>query len=89
MNITVGTTALPLPLPPTGAPTVQNLGPGVLYFDRVDTVTPETGIRIEPGAIYTLPTTTDPYGRGPRGNPAIGPIWLVSSAADTDVRFFV
>ena len=87
MQILIGITALPLPLPPFGVPTIQNLGPGVIYFDRSDRVLPQTGVRIEPGTIYTVPAT-DQGGRGNR-NMDTGPVFLISDTPDTDVRFFI
>jgi hypothetical protein len=86
VNIVVGVAPvlLPTPVPPT----IQNLGPGVLYFDRSDTVTVESGIRIGVGTIYTIPSD-DPFGRGPRGPFRGGPVFLVSDTPDTDVRYFI
>lgn len=91
MQIFIGTTAIALPLPSFGVPTIQNLGPGVLYFDSNDRVLPQTGIRIEVGAIYTVRTTdknTDSRGYGRGRDMGTGPVFLISDTPDTDVRFF-
>jgi len=87
VNVTVGLTPVPMPTPPFVSPTIQNLGPGTVYFDRVETVTTETGVRIAVNTSYSVPGL-DPFGRGGSGRDGGSLIWLVADIAATDVRFF-
>lgn len=81
-SLTVSTTPVPLNLTayadrgPTGrVVVVQNLGPGNLFLDAVNTVAPSTGIKIAVGGGYEI---ADYKG---------GPIFIVADAASTDVRY--
>lgn len=77
--LSVAGTPVKLPGGHTGRPLIQNLGPDDVYFDRSETVTPSTGVKVEVGRDYELPTAPVKGG---------GPIWLVSSGA-SDVRYFI
>lgn len=77
-NITVGTTAVELPLGAGARPLIQNLGAGNLYLGRRSTVTSSTGIKLVPGATYEFPADLGLSG---------GSVWLIADAAGTDVRY--
>lgn len=78
MQITVGTTPVRFPGRGNARPMVQNLGPGLVYFDNRDNVSIETGIQMPVGSIYEFPTDLQ------RGG---GYVYLVADQDDTDVRF--
>ena len=79
MNITVGTTPVPIPLESAprgprwsqGKLLVTNLGLDTVYLGRDSDVTTGTGFPIPTGAIQDLSLD------------------LISEGADTDVRYFV
>jgi hypothetical protein len=73
-NLTAGTTAVPLPAV-RGPVTVQNLGPGTVYYDADPAVTTGTGVRLSVGEIRQLSIA------------AVGALYLISSQASTDVRY--
>ena len=56
---------------------IQNLGPGVLYMDSVEDVTPLSGVKI---------TVNNAYEFAKRVNTSSGVIWLVATQT-TDVRY--
>lgn len=47
----------------------QNLGSVAVYLDNVDTVSSSTGIRIDPGGIYTRPAGWKSGSMGSRPKP--------------------
>jgi hypothetical protein len=73
-SITVGST--PVPLSGLGARTclIQNLGPGVVYMDSSDSVSPSEGFKIAVGAVYET-----------QGSGGYAQIYLVSDGT-SDVR---
>lgn len=84
MNVSVGTSPVELDLsdyPDVGDTgqrvTLQNLGPGVVYFDGFDDVSASTGVKLDVDGYWELvivrPTT----------------LYLVADQVSTDVRFFV
>lgn len=76
--IPVTTTPVLLPASKSNdRPLLQNLGPDDLWFDRTQLVSEGSGLRVEVGQTYELPTSVV------RGG---GPIWLVSSGS-SDVRY--
>jgi len=91
VNLTVGTTAVPIPLESAprgprwsqGKLLVVNLGDGVgvggiVYLGRDSDLTAETGYPIPAGEELDLPL-----------DQALGGLYLISDRADTDVRYFV
>lgn len=77
MKIAVGTTPVQLPYKGHVTPMVQNLGPGVVYFDNDPNVSATTGIQMQVGAVYEFPG--DLSGGG-------GLVWLVANSGTCDVR---
>ena len=78
MNLTVGVTPVALPEGNEATPVIQNLGPGIVYFDSDATVTVATGIRLGVGSAYEFPRDLGLGG---------GKLYLVSTLAATDVRY--
>jgi hypothetical protein len=56
---------------------LQNLGPGLVYFDNDPDVSIETGIQMSVGAVYEFPRDVSIGG---------GLVWLVADQDDCDVR---
>lgn len=54
---------------------LQNLGPGSVFIDFKDEVTPETGVEIGVNGGYELPR--------------VGKLYAVADLADTDLRILV
>lgn len=78
MKIVVGTAAVQVNVNGE-TPIIQNLGPGVIYMDTVDTVTTANGVRLAVGNTYEYP-----------GDMRLaGPLFLISDQANTDVRVMV
>jgi hypothetical protein len=77
MQVTVGTTAVEVPIKVSATPVIQNLGPGVLYLDTDETVTTATGLKIDVGSAYEFPRDVDRS------------VFMVASVASTDVRIMV
>lgn len=75
--VLVGTTPLSLPVSGRQRAIFQNLGPGVIYLDETDEVSATTGLQIPVNATYEFPTVASQDGG----------VWLVSTVADTDVRY--
>jgi hypothetical protein len=63
--------------PPTAKPILQNLGPGLLYYDTDDSISADTSIRMPVGSVYEFAESFTRSGSG---------LWLVADTADTDVR---
>jgi hypothetical protein len=80
MKVTVGTTAMKLPVNGSATPVLQNLGPGVLYLDNSPAVDTSTGFQLPAGAVYEFPRDLGAGG---------GAIYVVASAANTDLRVLV
>jgi len=76
----VGTTPIRVALDSSATPVLQNLGPGVVYLDTSDDVAVATGLQLPVGAAYEWPHDLSQSGSA---------IWLVATAADTDVRYLV
>lgn len=75
-KITVGTEAVRLPSYGPATPIIQNLGPGTVYIGDTEDVTADDGFELAVDAHIKLSV----------GSSSAGPIWLISDAADTDVR---
>lgn len=80
MKVTVGTTPMPLGVDSSGTPILQNLGPGTIYFDGIADVSANSGIRLGVGDLYEFARDL---------SMSSGAIYVVSSAADTDLRVLV
>jgi len=74
MRILVGTTSQKI-LADRSRPVIQNLGPGNVYIDTDGDVDVNSGLKLAVNAVYEFPTAG-----------AESDIWIVSDAADTDVR---
>lgn len=77
MQITVGTSAVPIPYDGDSRLSLQNLGPGILYIDTKATVTSANGLKIAVGGGYESPVVGD------RG----GKFYVVADTVGTDVRY--
>jgi hypothetical protein len=77
MIITPAAGAIKPTLSRTARPIVQNIGPGVLYFNTSGTDVINTGIKMDPMAVYEFPTTLV---EGP------GDIWFQADEDTCDVR---
>lgn len=77
MQLILGTTAQSVPTEGRARPVIQNLGPGKVYLDTNNGVTTSGGLQLPVGAIYEFHV-----GAGFNA----GGVWLVSDAANTDVR---
>lgn len=76
MQITVGTAAVAIPSFGRGRLLIQNLGPGVVYFDTKGSVSVSTGLKLPVGAVYES------------ASPSAGDdVRLIADAANTDVRY--
>ena len=78
MKITVGTTAVALPVAPGLQPWVQNLGTGTVYIDNHPNVATTTGVKLVVGAIFNFTEQISEHG---------GTVYLISDTASTDVRY--
>ena len=61
----------------TSRPIIQNLGPGTLYFNTSGANVIDTGIKMEPLAVYEFPTTLV---EGP------GAVWFQAETDTCDIR---
>ena len=75
MKLLVGTTPVALP-GNRQRPVIQNLGPGTIYLDTDGDVSITDGLQLLPDVTYEFPVS---------GGDSAG-IWIVSDAANTDVR---
>lgn len=75
MQVIVGTSAQAVVAQGRTRLVIQNLGPGDVFLDTEGTVTPTAGLKIPVNATYEFPTAS-----------ADDNVWLVASAANTDVR---
>lgn len=76
-KVTVGTTAVELPVDVGETPVIQNLGPGVLYLDVRPDVSSDTGLRVPVDTAYEWP------------NDITRSVYAVSDTLDADVRVLV
>lgn len=79
-NITVGTTAVQIPVGRGGTIIIQNASEGNVYIGSAGSVTTASGLRLIPGAAYEFPnpaTQDDPWQE----------IWAVADGAGCDVRY--
>lgn len=77
MKLVIGTEPVMLPYKGHVTPMLQNLGPGIVYFDADPDVAPDTGIQMQVNTVYEFPRDLSNGGGG---------IWLVADTADCDVR---
>lgn len=77
MIISLAAGAVKPTLSKTSRPIVQNLGPGTLYFNTSGNDVINTGIKMEPLAVYEFPTTLV---EGP------GDVWFQAETDYCDVR---
>jgi hypothetical protein len=76
--LTVGVTAVMLPVDGQLQPWVQNLGPGIVYLDNTSTVTTTTGLKLIVGAIFNFTESIQEHG---------GAAYLISDTPATNVRY--
>lgn len=79
-NITVGTTAVQIPVGRGGTIIIQNVSEGSVYIGPNDGVTTANGLRLIPGAAYEFPNTVD------QADPWKA-VWAIADEADCDVRY--
>lgn len=78
MMMTVGTVPVQVPVTGRQQPLIQNLGPGVIYFDSDPSVSATTGIKMDVGVVYEFPTDI---------SEGVGALWLVADQAGCDLRW--
>ena len=78
MKLTVGTVPVRVPITARQRPLIQNLGPGVIYFDNAQTVSADASIKMDVGVVYEFPAD---LGEG------VGALWVVADQAGCDLRY--
>jgi hypothetical protein len=76
--LTVGVTAVALPVDGQCQPWIQNLGAGIIYIDNDSGVTTGTGLKIAVGATFNFTEPIQEHG---------GTIYVISDTASTGVRY--